>query len=180
MTCEVVGYEGGAHPGLPLLWGAAALRDETGVYNAVFRGPTAPRIAYDKWLTKYVGVDEKGIIGRLGGVCSKTEVPIDVTGLDGAFYVVDLRIDLLDRAPYAMDSWRAKFNGCMATKRGVTRGYFILESHKMLERWLYHLHAQAFELVPVLPECVHCKGKGYQISSTLVEPCNPCNGKGRG
>jgi len=145
MKDYVIGYEGRSHHPLPLVWGAAAVRNERGVFNAVFGdGDGAIVDTYERWQRKYAG-----------GVCQELEVPVEVTS-KGPFYVVDLRLDLLDRPPYSLDSahdWAKKVYGIVAIGRGTTRGYYIFESHAMLERWLYHLHAEAFELVParVLP-----------------------------
>lgn len=140
----VIGYEGRAHKPFPLVWGAAAMRnDRGGVFNAVF-GDTEDgvRDTYERWLEEFAG-----------SICEKLEVEIEVTS-KGPFYVADLRLDLLDRDPYSMENgrrWRRTAYGCVAVARGMTRGYYVFESHAMLERWLYHLHAGAFELVSAKP-----------------------------
>lgn len=139
MTDFVIGYEGRALP-LPLVWGAAAVRNERGVFNAVLGEGSYD--TYERWQRKFVG-----------SVCGATEVEIAVDTKD-PFFVADLRLDLLNRDPYRVEDdkkWRRAAYGIVAVGRGITRGYFVFKSHAMLERWLYHLHAGAFELVPAEP-----------------------------
>lgn len=138
---EVIGYESGASPDYPLVWGAAAIRDEKGVHNAVL-DPEAKGFGIDN--------EEWESLIRKGSV-TKMEVAVPVEG-PGPFFVVDLRIDLLDREPYQLHGG-AEFNavhpGVVAVGRGETRGYYIFQSHDHVESWLYHLHATKFLLTPV-------------------------------
>lgn len=88
----VVGYEGRSFKPLPLVWGAAAVRNERGVFNAVLSDGDGAVEPYERWQRKYAG-----------GVCQELEVPVEVSS-KGPFYVADLRLDLLDRKPYSLDS----------------------------------------------------------------------------
>lgn len=130
---QVVGYEGGIRESeYPLLWGAAALRDARGVYNAVLRG--ASLMSLESW---------ESCLAE--GNATATEVPIPVETSD-PFFVMSLRLDLMERAPYTVGNFPEMY-GIVAVAKGATRGYYVFQSHEKLTLWLYHLHAGAYELV---------------------------------
>jgi len=138
MTLEVVGYESGATPDHPLIWGAAAVRDDRGIFNAVLSYTHGCPMSNEDW--------EKTI---RKGSATAIEVPIPIEEV-GPYYVADVRLDLFDRAPYAVqnDPVHLMMHHMVAMGRGQTRGYFILKSHDKLQSWIYHMNAVKFMLVP--------------------------------
>jgi len=134
---EVIGYEAGATPDHPVIWGAAAVRTERGIHNAC--------------LGKGSSIDEttwKEVVK--GRSATEMEVPIPVD-YEGPLFVVDLWVELLDREPYKIgdDETAQLMRGIVGVGRGKTRGYYVFKSHDDVTRWLYHLHAGKFFLIPV-------------------------------
>jgi len=133
---EVIGYEAGATPDHPVIWGAAAVRTEKGIHNACLGSGSS--------------IDETTWQAVLKGH-SATEMECSVfTEYDGPLFVVDLWIELLDREPYKIgdDELSQLMRGAVGVGRGETRGYYIFKSHDDVIRWLYHLHAGPYFLIP--------------------------------
>lgn len=133
----IVGYEGGTSTDengkeLPLLWGAAAAKDERGVYNAVLGG--GQRLDEEEW---------EEIVRD--GSAAKTEVPIEIPDDTEAAYVLNIRKDLAAREPYYVEDM-PEIYGVAGVAHGTTRSYYVFQSHERLSRWLYLLHARAFVL----------------------------------
>lgn len=131
---QVIGYEGGFTEWLPLVWGAAAVRDERGVFNATLPLENQPRLTDDELRDAPVTLCE-------------VEIPIDQIG---PYYVADIDRKLASRAPYLVENnepWRL-VKGLAAIGYGPTRTYYVFKSHDRFQQWLYLLHAGPFALVP--------------------------------
>lgn len=128
---EVIGYEGRCNDNRPLKWGAAAVRSGARIWNAVTGFE-------DRDWQKYVDL---GIVTSL-----ETPVPL-LDNTFGKYCVMDLRIDLLDRAPYKVDIDFLFMDSIVAVGRGRTRGYYVFKEHDNIWKWLYKMNAQNFELV---------------------------------
>lgn len=117
-----------------MTWGAAAIMDpEDALHNGVLGYPGERN--GEAALAKYV---EDGVIGLL-------EVPAPVDKL-GPYYVVDMRLDIFKRKPYACV--RPTMLGVIAVSEGSTRAYYVFESFKRCETWLIYLNAGKYVLVP--------------------------------
>jgi hypothetical protein len=76
-------------------------------------------------------------------------VPVETSG---PYFVLDLREDLLDIEPYAVDDEFDMLRfGVISISRGITRGYYVFKDHDSLKCFLYHLHAGWFSLVRQKP-----------------------------
>ena len=133
---DVIGYEAGATPDHPVIWGAAAVRTERGIFNAVLGDNSYT--SSETW-REYVK----------SGASTEIEVPIPVNN-EGPLFVVDLWVELLDREPYRVgdDELGQLMRGIVGVGRGATRGYYVFKDHSLVTRWLYHLHAGKFILIP--------------------------------
>lgn len=133
---DVIGHEGGAFSGYPMIWGASAIRVPGGIINAVTNFPPISESEWKKLVRK--------------GSATEIEVPIPVTST-GPLFTVSLRLDLVRSPPYLLtgdEEWRAISPGVVGVGFGPTRAYYVFESHERLTSWLYHLHAGKFHLVP--------------------------------
>lgn len=128
---EVIGFEGRGE-GEPLLWGAAAVRTDKGIINAVLGGPP---MSEEEW---------QEIVNK--GSATQIETPIPLKKLSPLF-TMSLRLDLLKRKPYSVGNV-PEIYGVVGVSRGKIRGYYAFENHKRLTTWLYHLHAGNYELIP--------------------------------
>lgn len=135
---EIIGYESGASNDHPMIWGAAALRTEEGIFNAVTGFGPMSQEDWDKLVAR--------------GTVTQLEVPVPVKS-KAQMFVIDLRLDLLDKDPYKLDGdseWQEIEPGVVGVGRGQSRGYYIFENHKRVESWLYHLHAGKYYLVSAI------------------------------
>lgn len=132
---KIVGYEGGAESGHPLVWGAAAVRDERGVFNAVLPHEFQPRLDDDELREAAVTLCE-------------VEIPIEKLG---PYFVADLDRSAAEREPYLVedDGLWPQIKRIVAIGRGPTRTYYVFESHDALQSWIYHMNAGKYVLVPV-------------------------------
>lgn len=131
---KIVGYEGGAAPGHPLVWGAAAVRDERGVFNAVLPHKHQPRLSDEELREAAVTLCE-------------VEIPIEKLG---PYFVADIAKDVAAREPYFVEEdgiW-PQLKKIVAIGRGPTRTYYVFESHDALQSWVYHMNAGKHVLVP--------------------------------
>jgi len=133
----VIGYEAGATPDHPVIWGAAAIRTERGIHNACLGESSS--IDLTTW---------KEVVQGKSATAMEVSVPVADMG---PLFVVDLWIELLDREPYKVgdDELSQLMRGIVGVGRGKTRGYYIFKSHDDVTRWLYHLHAGPYFLIPV-------------------------------
>jgi hypothetical protein len=132
---KVIGYEGSPVSGHPLVWGAAAVRDERGVFNAVLPGKFQPRLDEDELRDAAVTLCE-------------VEIPIEKVG---PYFVADIAKDMASREPYRVEEdgiW-PQLQKIVAIGHGPTRTYYVFESHEALQSWIYHMNAGKFALVPV-------------------------------
>jgi hypothetical protein len=130
---HVIGFEGRAPAHYPLVWGAAALRDETEVLNAV----TGLRLAGNAAWERYI---EKGVVTAL-------EIEVPVTRMR-PYYVMSVLKELAEQDPYRIGSV-PRIHQVEAIGHGPSRTYLVFDSHQAVERWLYHLLAGPYRLVAV-------------------------------
>lgn len=136
---EVIGYESRADADHPLIWGGAAIRTPEGIFNAWGSGP----ISEEEW-EEYVREGAATQIEKF--IRLKPNYPRGI-------FTMSLRLDLLDKQPYAIYEDMPGLNGVLGFSRGKTRGYYAFENHDRLTSYLYHLHAGKYELHPaqILP-----------------------------
>ncbi len=131
---RVVGYEGSSeeYPA-PVIWGAAAVLDSKNILTNAVSGSQTP-----KGEQKLLDLVSSG-----GVVRTQVEIPIDTMG---QYFVMDIRRDLYKQKPY--DIPVSPIYGVVAKAAGLTRSYYVFESHEHLQSWLYHTQTGHYILVP--------------------------------
>ena len=134
----VVGYEAGADPSYPLIWGAAAVRDKRGVFNAVIGcSPYQPRANPEEWAK---------LMREGSATAIEIEIPVDTLK---PYFVMSVRKDLAELKPYYIDPEFAFMRKVTAIGYGEKRTYYVFDSHDAVQSWLYHMNAGKYVLVPV-------------------------------